>query len=187
MTPALNSRFPFPVLVDITPTVKPLENPDLHHARAAQGWLELGNPAEAEAELENISHPQLNHPVVLEIRWETSAKQAKWDLAKDIARTIVAESPDDASGWLHLSYATRRATGGSVQDAWDVLLPVGNRFPKVALVSYNLACYACQLGKPIVAWKWLQKAFESGDRDHFKFMALHDSDLQPLWKKISAI
>ena len=173
--------------MDITPTVKPLENPDLHHARAAQGWLELGNPTEAEAELENISTAQRNHPAVLEIRWEVSAKQANWDLAKDIARAIVTENPDDASGWLHLSYATRRATGGSVQDAWDVLLPVGNKFPKVPDISYNLACYACQLGKPIVAWKWLQKAFAAGDPIQLKFMALHDSDLQPLWKKISEI
>ena len=167
--------------------MKLLENPDLHHARSAEGWLELGNPAEAEAEIKNISPAQHNHPAVLEIRWEISAKQAKWDLAKDIARTIVTENPDDASGWLHLSYATRRATGGSVQDAWEVLLPVGNKFEKVALVSYNLACYACQLGKPIVAWKWLQKAFTTGDLAHLKFMALHDSDLEPLWKKISAV
>lgn len=165
----------------------PLENPDLHHARAAQGWLELGNPAEAEAELESISPAQRDHPVVLELRWEISARQAKWDLAKDVARAIVAQIPHEASGWLHLSYATRRATGGSVEAAWEVLLPVGNKFPKVPLVPYNLACYACQLGKPKVAWKWLQKAFETGDHAQLKLMAMHDSDLEPLREKISEI
>jgi hypothetical protein len=35
--------------------MKPLNIPDIHHLRAAVGWLELGNHLEANAELENIT------------------------------------------------------------------------------------------------------------------------------------
>ena len=35
--------------------MNPLRPVDLHHLRAAEGWLELGNVAEAREELDNIS------------------------------------------------------------------------------------------------------------------------------------
>lgn len=35
--------------------MKPLEHPDLHHLRAAVGWLELGKHIEANEELEKIT------------------------------------------------------------------------------------------------------------------------------------
>ena len=43
-------------------TLKPA---DQHHLRAAEGWLELSNPDEARAELEQIPDRWLNHPDVL--------------------------------------------------------------------------------------------------------------------------
>ena len=52
----------------------PLEAPDSHHLRAAQGWLELGDWQSANAELENISPQVRVHPDVLEIRWHIYAK-----------------------------------------------------------------------------------------------------------------
>lgn len=164
--------------------MKPLDLSDIHRLRAAEGWLELGNAAEASAELVNIPAELRDHPAVLEIRWQICVKELNWDAATDIARAIVAEAPDDARGWLHLSYATRRATGGSVQAAWDVLFPIAKKFPGTPLLSYNLACYACQLGQPDTARQWLRKAFASGEAAQFKLMAIQDSDLKPLWKEI---
>jgi predicted Zn-dependent protease len=163
---------------------KPLEPSEIHRLRAAEGWLELGNAAEAAAELENIATELREHPAVLEMRWEIFAKELKWDEAREIARRIVAQLPNHAGGWLHLSYATRRATGGSVQAAWEVLFPVAKKFPSVPLVSYNLACYACLLGRPEDGRQWLRIAFAAGDAARFKLMAIQDSDLKPLWKEI---
>ena len=48
-----------------------LEPPDTHCFSAAIGWLELGNLAEAKAELAQISPAQQEHPDVLEARWAT--------------------------------------------------------------------------------------------------------------------
>lgn len=164
--------------------MKPLEPSDVHRLRAAEGWLELGNVDEAKVELESASPELREHPAMLEMRWQICAKESRWDAAKELAQVIVAQMPDDADGWLHLSYATRRATGGSVQAAWDVLFPVSKKFVSVPLIFYNLACYACQLGQIETARELLRKAFVAGDVARYKLMALRDSDLEPLWKEI---
>ena len=61
--------------------MKALQPPDSHHLQAAQGWVELGNPLEANEELENITPADHAHPAVLEIHWQIYAKAKKWDAA----------------------------------------------------------------------------------------------------------
>src|SRR5690349_10510510 len=53
--------------------IPPLEPPDSHHLAAAQGWLELGNHAEANNELERISPTLRAHPDALEVSWQIYA------------------------------------------------------------------------------------------------------------------
>jgi predicted Zn-dependent protease len=164
--------------------VNPLDIPDIHHVRAAEGWLELGDETEALLELENISPAEKNHPVVLELRFQILAKRKEWDACRDIAGRITQQLPDFAGGWLHLAYATRRATGGSEQAAFNVLRPASEKFPEEPTIPYNLACYICQLGNLDEARKWLKRAFAIGDKKQMKLMALNDSDLKPLWEEI---
>jgi hypothetical protein len=57
----------------------PVTPRDHHHLRAAQGWLELGNWLEANAELENITPQQRAHPDVLRLRVEIYSAADKWD------------------------------------------------------------------------------------------------------------
>jgi Tfp pilus assembly protein PilF len=57
--------------------MKPLEPPDSLHLQAAQGWLELGNHAEAEAELDNITASSREHPDVINVRWGIYAAAKK--------------------------------------------------------------------------------------------------------------
>ena len=167
--------------------MNPLAPPDSIHLKAAEGWLELGNHLEANEELEQIA-PQLRvHPDVLEIRWQIYAKESKWDVCRDIASAITKLDPDCASGWLHLAYATRRATNGGLKPARNILCSTAEKFPKAPIVFYNLACYACQLGNLKEAWRWLEKSFAIGDSKQFKLMALDDPDLEPLWNDIAEI
>ena len=42
---------------------------DLHHLRAAEGWLELGDWHSANEELENVTRELRAHPDVLAMRW----------------------------------------------------------------------------------------------------------------------
>jgi tetratricopeptide (TPR) repeat protein len=164
--------------------VKPLEPPESFHLSAAVGWLELGNHLEANEELEKIT-PQLRvHPDVLMVSWQIYAKGEQWASAFEIARSLVELVPDDSFGWIHQAYALRRMPGGGINQAWDALLPAADKFPKEALIPYNLSCYASQMGQLDQAKQWLQRAIELGDPMQIKLMALNDRDLQPLWKSI---
>ena len=54
-----------------------LEPPDTHYFMAAVGWMELGNLAEAKAELARVSVAQQEHPDVLELRWSLAAQEER--------------------------------------------------------------------------------------------------------------
>jgi len=167
---------------------EPLPPPDSHHLLAAEGWLELGNSAEAGEEIARIAPAHLDHPDVLEMRWAICAAGERWETGLTIAETLVRVAPDLASGWLHRAYALRRVPGGGLQRAWDALRPAHEKFPKAELIAFNLACYAAQMGRLEEAWEWLHKSMEAaGDVEEIKKMALADMDLHPLWERLRAL
>jgi predicted Zn-dependent protease len=161
-----------------------LESPDTHYFLAAIGWLELSNPAEARAELAQISPSQQEHPDVLEVRWSISAAEEHWEEGLQIAQALLRRAPKRSSGWLHQAYALRRVAGGGVQQAWEALLPAFDKFPKEPTIPFNLSCYACQLRQLEAARDWLQRAVAISGKEKIKPMALKDSDLEPLWEEI---
>jgi hypothetical protein len=162
-----------------------LEPPNTHHLRAAIGWLELGSHVEAGEELSRIAPEFLEHPDVLEVRWEVCAKGASWDAALKVAEAMVRVAPQRSSGWVHRAYAMRRVRHGGLQLAWSLLRPVVEMFPKEDIIPYNLACYAAQQGRLDAAWDWLEKSISvCGDVKVIKERALVDTDLQPLWERI---
>jgi len=160
--------------------MQPLEPPDNFHIRAAQGWLELGNHVEADEELEKITPERRAHPAVLEVRWEIYAKAKKWDAALEIASALVQLVPERPLGWVHRSFCLHELE--RTAEARDNLLRVVDKFPEDAIMLYDLACHECQLGRLEQTKHWLQAAFEIGDAQRLKLMALKDPDLQPLWK-----
>jgi Flp pilus assembly protein TadD len=164
--------------------VQPLEPPDTHHLSAAQGWVELGNVLEAKAELALLGSTQRKHPDVLEVRWAIAAKEGDWQLALDIARTLVRVAAERPTGWLHQAYALRRAPGGGLKQAWTALLPTAELFPREPVIPYNLSCYACQMRDLEAAREWLKRAATVGDKEHIKQLALQDPDLEQLWPEI---
>jgi len=162
-----------------------LEPPDTHHVRAAQGWLELGNHVEAGEEIARVRAESLNHPEVLEVRWEICAAGRSWEAALQLAELLVSVAPGRASGWVQRAYAMRRIKDGGLQLAWAALRPAFDKFPKVDTIPYNLACYAAQFGRLDEAWDWLHKAMEAaGDIARIKARALADGDLERLWERI---
>jgi tetratricopeptide (TPR) repeat protein len=175
-----------PIIV-VEKSLKPFEPPDIHHLRAALGWLELGNHLEANEELEKITPQFRAHPDVLEIRWQICAKEKKWDACRDLAASITQLDPARDAGWIHLAYSTRRASDGGLEKARTILLSAGKLFPNVSIIPYNLACYECQLGNLKEALLWLGKAIDLAGKKDIRAMALDDPDLKPLWKDISEI
>ncbi len=161
-----------------------LEPPDSHYFTAAVGWIELGNLAEARAELTQVSAAQQENPDVLELRWSIAASEKQWDEALQVAQALVRRAPRRSSGWLHQAYALRRVPNGSIQKAWEALLPASDKFPKEPTIPFNLSCYACQLRQLELARDWLQRAVAVGGKEKVKRMALNDTDLEPLWAEI---
>lgn len=170
-------------------TSKSFEPPDSHHLAAAEGWLELGNANEANAELENISAEHRSHPDVLQIRWQIYAKAKKWDACLDIAKALTKIVPERRFGWIHraLSLHKLNRTG----EARELLLTVIDKFDLNATIPYYLACFCCRLGRLEEAKDWLEKAFKAtanqADLARLKLRALDDPDLEPLWKDIGQL
>ena len=174
-----------PCLCDTFSLVKPLGHPDTFHVQAAHGWLELGNPLEANQELEKIPPALGVHPDVLEVRWQISAKAKEWEACVGLAEGIIALSPDNPFGWIHRSFALHELK--RTEEALDNLIRVTKKFAEEPIIPYNLACYACQLGNLKGALSWLKKAFALGHAAQVKLMALSDPDLIPLWGRIAQI
>ena len=65
------------------------------------------------------------------------------------------------------------------QEAFDQLLPVAEKFPKVWTIPYNLACYCAQLGRLAESEQWLERAMAM-DVITVVRVALEDPDLNPL-------
>lgn len=162
--------------------IPPLEPPDSHYLSAAEGWMMLGNAAEARQELERLSPPARRHPDVLEVAWNIESAAREWEKAAALASELVERHPDRPSGWIHRSFSLHELK--RTQEAWDCLLPAARRFPKESIIPYNLACYACQLGSTDQALQWLDKAMRLGGQETIKKMALADRDLEPLWPKL---
>ena len=159
-------------------TMNPLEPPDSHYLTAAQGWLELGNHVEANAELEHITPPLCDHPDVLEIRWQIYAHAKKWEACVDLAGATIKLDPNRLDAWIHRSFALHELK--RTLEAFNSLLPVANSFPKVWTIPYNLACYCAQLGRLDESRAWLKKAMTIDERT-VKQAAVDDPDLKPVW------
>ena len=161
-----------------------LEPPDTHYLSAAMGWIELGNPKEALLEFNHVSEKSKKHPAALEIQWLIYEKTKDWVEAEKVARELVRIDPQNATGWIHLAYSTRRVPGKGISAAWEILITALDKFPEEPVIPYNLACYAAQLARLEEAWEWLAQAMRIGVKDNIIKMALNDDDLKELWGRI---
>lgn len=160
--------------------VKP---PDKHHLSAAIGWLELGNLAEAIGERAQISDVYEEFPEILELDWQLSSKSADWNAALVASERMCRIHPDNPSGWICQSYSLHEL--GRTQEAWDRLRAVVDRFEEESTMSYNLACYACQMGELAESRIWLKRAIEVSDE--YRKMAESDPDLEPLKGELGSL
>ena len=67
--------------------------------------------------------------------------------------------------------------------AREILLNAEAKFPKEAIIKYNLACYFCQTEDIKTAKNYLKKTFEIDS--NWRMAALDDEDLRPLWDSLA--
>lgn len=163
---------------------QPIPIPVRHWVDSAVGWLMLGSPSEALSELQRVPIEFEGYLEMLNVKWDIYSELKDWDKAFDIAVRSVIGFSDVVSGWIHRSYAARRRSGGSLREARDLLIPAAGLFPRESVVTYNLACYAAQLGATEEAWGWFVRALAVGSESELKELALADDDLRSIWSKI---
>ena len=173
--------FPIHAFVITATSMKALQAPDLLYLEAAKGWFILGDIAEARHELDQIASKFMHHPDVLEVEFALAAKKRLWTNCMDIAAALLERAPDRPTAWINCAITLHQLK--QTQEAWDALYTVRNRFPKVSTIPYNLACYACQLGRINDSRQWLKRALSVGGKK-IRSLALEDPDLQPLWDEI---
>lgn len=148
------------------------------HLRSAEGWIDLGLPEEARAEIEQLPRELREQPVTLMVRWRLHAAAKEWSAAAQVGEMLVERDAANSFGWIHRSFALHEQKKS--EEAWDKLLPALEKFPEEELIAYNLACYACQLGRMEEAQTLLRTACKRGKSAEIKARALDDPDLVPL-------
>ena len=150
---------------------------DRKYLVAAEGYLELGLPLDANEELEKIDPEKRDESEVLIVRLEIYETLEKWELVKTVAKILINRHPDSIDWFVSLANATRRTE--SIEAARSILLTAVTGQPRVAIFHYYLACYDCQLGEIEVAKARLKHAFNLDPQLRMK--ALDDADLATVW------
>ncbi len=161
-----------------------MEIDDWRFLEAAEGWIELGQFAEAVEELELVSPAVREHPKSLEVCWRIYWHHGRWGECWNIARAILTQVPGDAMGVILLAEATNRLQGP--QEAFEVLFRATVTVKDSATIWYNLACYSALLGNFSEARCNLGMAIELADAHSpergrfYRRLAEEDLDLKPL-------
>ena len=147
------------------------------HVLASGGYLELA------LVLEEIAPEDKTRTEVLGARVALYITAKKWDMAAAVASHLVKVEPENEAWWINLAYSVRRSEG--IKQAEAILLRAQAIHPKVAMIAFNLACYASVIGRMEDAKERLRNAIEL-DKDVRK-LALDDEDLRPLWDWIAGL
>ena len=80
-----------------------LEPEDERRVEAAKGWCALHDFAEAAKELGQVSPTAVEHPSVLEARWQVYANLDRWDEAHAVSTVLTRLAPHEPEGWIYLA------------------------------------------------------------------------------------
>ena len=94
--------------------------------------------------LEEIAPEDKTRNEVLDARVGIYIAAKKWAMAAAVASHLVKVDPETIGWWISLAYAVRRTE--SVENAEAILLRAQAIHPKVAMIAFNLACYASVTG-----------------------------------------
>jgi predicted Zn-dependent protease len=90
-----------------------LDYPMAHYFEAATGWLELGNAAEAQAELDRLSFAARSLPEVQVVLWKVLAAQQKWDRSLEVARELLGSNSTRPTSWICLAFSLVHTYGAA--------------------------------------------------------------------------
>jgi len=150
---------------------------DQLHLNTAAGLLQIGEPLVAWNELEMITPLNRAQTEVLSVRLNACRKLCKWELAEDIARTLVKREPHNVMHVVALAEVMGKREGPVAAAAvYEFAI---DRFPDFAPLSVSLAVELVKAGQLDDAKRVLKAAFEL-DPD-LRLVALDHPGLNAIW------
>lgn len=113
--------------------------------RAAEGWLELNNPAEARAEMRRVTGQGAGCLEALLLRWRVFYETGRWNECLSAARALTRRYPEDVRGWVRLAETFYQLK--QFQKAYRTAAAKVARFPDSSTLLHDAACYSCLVGR----------------------------------------
>lgn len=146
----------------------------------ADGYMDLRMWEQAACELDRVDRKHHASFPFRHCRLRLAIEIKDWKESARLAKALHGQAPEEPETWIELAYVARRAEG--VDAARQILSRALTRFPKVAIIPFNLACYECQLGDMNQARRYLARAFKL--EPGYRRLAAEDRDLEPLWPEL---
>ncbi len=144
---------------------------------AADGYLFLGLPDLALAEIESIGAAAQQASPVLRARVRVLLHLKRWDEANALSTAGNSLYPEENEFTVQRAFVLHQLKKGT--DALEVLLSAPEWIRRTGILHYNLACYEAQLGDLTTARQCIKAAIEINSS--FKKNARTDPDLARLW------
>ena len=139
----------------------------------ANGYRELGMFKEALEEITTLSERLASRLETLQLKLAIFFESKDWAAAECVAKELTIREPADPGNLINLAFAVRRTQ--SIAEAKAILADAAKRFPNVAIIHYNLACYDCQHNELESAKEKLVQAISIDPK--YLDMAKSDEDL----------
>jgi predicted Zn-dependent protease len=155
----------------------PLNTTDRLHLNTAAGHLQLGDAMDAWHELEMITPLNRAQTEVLTVRLAVCRALKDWELAEDIARTLIKREPENVMHVVALAEVMGHREGPIAAAAvYEFAI---DRFPDLALLRVSLAVELVKAAQIDEAKRVLKTAFEL-DPD-LRMVALDHPGLEAIW------
>lgn len=143
-----------------------------------EGYLQIGMLDKARSLMDNL--PDWAEEAVgtdmLILQLDLASRGEDWVTAAQLSETLNSLLPENPNGIIQWAYATRRTAG--ITQAKAILEKGLRDFPSIAIIHYNLGCYACAQNDLETARAHLATAFELDEA--YIEVGLDDEDLVAL-------
>lgn len=141
---------------------------------AALGWLELGLPEEALAELARLQPADRMKRQALELKLVAEMKAGRWNAGADTGRLLCLREPGEGRFFLHAACCLHET--GDTLAAKNWLMTGPPALIEDPLFHYQIARYHAVLGEKAPARRHLEKAFAMDGK--LRRRAADDGDLE---------
>jgi tetratricopeptide (TPR) repeat protein len=156
------------------------KNADAYHFKAAWVCLTELRPDQAAKHLEKLSDEARRDSNFSFLAETAFMATGDWEKLRELGEQQTKRCPEESRGWIIQGIGLEKM--GKIQEAYSLLLGVLLNFSKDFFVHYNLACFACRLGRNDEAWSLLKKSFSMTAPETFERWTLSDDDLAPIRK-----